>query len=160
MSKHEGIPVPPVAMAAAVATQRLTRKGQKARRVRRAAAAALAAGSASMLLATLVAFLRRGTTLDPTAPANASVLVTGGSNGISRNPMYVGLAGMLLAHAVSRGSWRALLPVGGFVLVMDRFQIASEEQALRIRFGDEYLRYCASTPRWLDRRSLNVIKWR
>lgn len=158
MDKHEGYPIPPVAMAAAVVTQRLSPKGRKARRLRLAAAVALAAGSGTLLLATLGAFARRGTSLDPTAPEKASVLVTGGSNGISRNPMYVGMAGLLLAHAVARGSWQAWLPVGGFVLAMDRFQVMREEQALRGRFGGEYLQYCARTPRWLDRRSLDAIK--
>ncbi len=158
MNRQEGIPVPPLAMVAAGLAQRLTPKGRKARRTRRVAAAAIAAGSGALVLATLGAFVRHGTTLDPTAPGNASVLVTGGSNRISRNPMYVGLAGLLFAHAVDRGSWQAWLPVGGFVLAMDRFQIAREEEALRGRFGEEYHRYCATTPRWLDWRSVHAFR--
>jgi protein-S-isoprenylcysteine O-methyltransferase Ste14 len=158
MKKHEGIPVPPLAMAAAGLAQRLAPKGRKARRLRRAAAAVLAAGSGALLLTTHAAFARRGTTHDPTAPGNASVLVTSGSNRISRNPMYAGLAGLLLAHAVDRGSWQAWLPVGAFVLAMDRLQIVREEEALRGRFGAEYRRYCATTPRWLDRRSWEALR--
>jgi protein-S-isoprenylcysteine O-methyltransferase Ste14 len=67
--------------------------------------------------------------------------------------MYVGLTGVLLAHAMWRGSWRALLPVAGFVAVVDRVQIAAEEAALRERFGDDYEAYLAAVPRWLDLRS-------
>ncbi|RAN79136.1 hypothetical protein B5P43_14425 [Bacillus sp. SRB_336] len=160
MKKHEGIPVPPLAMAAAGMAQRFMPKGRKARRLRRVAATSLAAGSGALVLAALGAFARHGTTLDPTDPGKASVLVTGGSNRISRNPMYVGLAGLLLAHAVDRGSWQEWLPVAGFVVAIDRYQIAREEQALSGRFGEEYLRYCARTPRWLGRRSLDVIRGR
>jgi protein-S-isoprenylcysteine O-methyltransferase Ste14 len=158
MKKHEGIPVPPVAMAVAALTQRFTPKGHKARKLRRVAAVVLAAGSGTLVLATLTDFARRGTTLNPNAPGSASVLVTGGSNRLSRNPMYVGLAGLLLAHAVDRGSWEALLPVAGFVVALDRFQVAREEEALRGRFGEAYLQYCAGTPRWLDRRSLDAVR--
>jgi len=68
--------------------------------------------------------------------------------------MYVGLAGLLVANAVRRGSWTALLPVAAFALVVDRIQIAPEEAALRARFGADFEAYRATVPRWLDRRSL------
>ena len=55
----------------------------------------------------------------PTDPERTpAVLVTTGPNSISRNPMYVGMAGLLVANAVWRGSWAALVPVGGFVLFL------------------------------------------
>ena len=158
MKKHEGIPVPPVAMAVAALTQRFTPRGRKVRKLRRVAAVVLAAASGTLVLATLADFARRGTTLNPNAPGTASVLVTGGSNSISRNPMYVGLAGLLLSLAVKRGSWQSLLPVAGFVVAVDRLQVVREEEALRGRFAEAYLEYCARTPRWLDRRSLDAIR--
>ena len=68
--------------------------------------------------------------------------------------MYVGMAGLLVAHAVWRGSWAALLPVAGFVAVIDRLQVGAEEPALVESFGDEYESYRASVPRWVGRRSL------
>jgi protein-S-isoprenylcysteine O-methyltransferase Ste14 len=70
--------------------------------------------------------------------------------------MYVGLAGVLVAHAIWRGSWAALAPVVGFVVLMDRQQIAAEEAALLTRFGAEYDAYRSVTPRWLGRRSLPI----
>jgi len=94
-------------------------------------------------------FRRRGTTLDPLDPTAASVLVTTGPNAVSRNPMYVGLVGLLAANALRRGSWAALVPVVAFVLVTDRVQIASEEAALLARFGADYEAYRARVPRWL-----------
>lgn len=63
--------------------------------------------------------------------------------------MYVGMAGVLGAHALSRGSWAAVLPVLGFAGVMDRIQIPAEEAALRIQFGADYAEYEAMVPRWL-----------
>ncbi len=69
--------------------------------------------------------------------------------------MYVGLAGLLVANAVRRGSWTALLPVAAFTLVIDRQQIAAEEGALLARFGADYEAYRTTVPRWLGRRSLS-----
>jgi protein-S-isoprenylcysteine O-methyltransferase Ste14 len=99
-------------------------------------------------------FRRRGTTVEPFRPESASVLVTTGANSISRNPMYLGMAGLLVAHAVWRGSWEALLPVAGFIVLIDRLQIRAEESALTRKFGAEYDDYRAASPRWLGRRSL------
>jgi protein-S-isoprenylcysteine O-methyltransferase Ste14 len=89
-------------------------------------------------------------------PGRASALVTTGPNSISRNPMYVGLAGLLLANAAWRGSWAGLVPVAGFVLLIDRIQIEAEESALLAKFGAEYESYRASTPRWIGRGSLGL----
>ncbi len=108
----------------------------------------------SMAGAAAAQFRRSGTTLEPLHPDQASVLVTTGVNSISRNPMYVGLAGLLVANAIWRGSWLALAPVAGFVELIDRFQVRAEEAALLDRFGTDYQAYRAAAPRWLDRRSV------
>jgi protein-S-isoprenylcysteine O-methyltransferase Ste14 len=99
-------------------------------------------------------FRRAGTTVRPIHPEQASVLVTTGVNAVSRNPMYVSLAGLLVANAVRLGSWRALLPAAAFVLVVDRLQIAAEESALLSNFGADYEAYRERVPRWLGARSL------
>ena len=148
-------PPPPVLAGAALLAQRaMTRSAQRPGAARAAVAGTTAAASVVLAGSAAAQFRRRGTTVDPTEPERASVLVTGGANAVSRNPMYVGLTGLLLAHAVRRGSWPALLPVAGFVLAIDRVQIAAEERALLARFGAEYDAYRAAVPRWLGRRSL------
>jgi protein-S-isoprenylcysteine O-methyltransferase Ste14 len=148
-------PPPPVlAFAASLAQRALTRNAPRPTAGRAAAAGVIAAGSGALSATAARQFRRRGTTLNPVDPTRASVLVTTGPNAISRNPMYAGLAGMLVANAVRRGSWRALLPVAAFTLVVDRVQIAAEEAALLARFGDDYKVYCAAVPRWLGLRSL------
>lgn len=113
--------------------------------------AAAAVGAASFTLAGAAAssFRRRGTTVDPFEPARATALVTTGANSVTRNPMYVGMTGLLAANALRRGSWLALLPVAAFALVIDRWQIPPEESALLANFGAEYEAYRGRTPRWL-----------
>lgn len=63
--------------------------------------------------------------------------------------MYVGMAGLLLARAVARRSWVAVLPVFGFVAVIDRMQIPAEEAAMAELFGHDYADYAVRVPRWL-----------
>lgn len=95
------------------------------------------------------AFRRARTTVDPTQPERASTLVTGGLFAVSRNPMYIGVAlvlvgwGVWLAHPVA-----VLLPLV-FVAYLDRMQVPREEQALAATFGDEYARYAREVRRWL-----------
>jgi protein-S-isoprenylcysteine O-methyltransferase Ste14 len=101
------------------------------------------AGSAAGL------FRSGGTTLDPHHPERSTALVTGGVYGLTRNPIYLGLALVLVAHAVHRGSLLALLPIAGYLAWVDRIQIPAEEEALRSLFGTEWVTYCSSVPRWL-----------
>lgn len=102
-----------------------------------------------LLGACLVEFARRRTTANPLRVDNASTLVVGGLNRWSRNPMYVAMTGLLVAHAIQRRSVSALVPVVAYAVVLDRGQIHAEEEALRVRFGAEYDAYAARVPRWL-----------
>ncbi len=79
------------------------------------------------------------------------MLVTEGPFRVSRNPVYLALAGILVANAVLRRSIVALGAVAGFVAVLDRTQVPAEEQALSKTFKREYEKYRASTPRWIGR---------
>ena len=76
-----------------------------------------------------------GTTLDPTRPADASKVVRQGIYRYSRNPIYLGDALLLAGYAIHRRDLLAILPVAGFVGVIDTFQVSAEEEALRDRFG-------------------------
>ncbi|HZJ07028.1 MAG TPA: isoprenylcysteine carboxylmethyltransferase family protein [Nocardioidaceae bacterium] len=147
------LPPPPVlAIAAALAQRALTRGAQPPTAARAATASATAAVSGTLAAASARQFRRQGTTVEPFHPARASVLVTTGANAVSRNPMYVGLAGLLVANAVRRGSWMAVLLVAAFTLVIDRLQIAAEESALLANFGADYEAYRETVPRWLGPR--------
>ena len=107
-------------------------------------AAGLVMGAASVLL-----FLRTRTTVKPERPDRASSLVISGMYRFTRNPMYLGLLFVLTAWAVFLSSAWALLGAAGFVLYMNRFQIAPEERALAKLFGSEYAAYKARVRRWV-----------
>ena len=126
--------------------------------MRSVVAAAVAGASMGLAGASARQFRRQDTTVDPFDPARAAALVTTGVNAISRNPMYVGMAGLLVANAVRLGSTTALLPVAVFTAFIDRVQIAAEEPALLANFGADYEAYTTSVPRWLDLRSLAVAR--
>jgi protein-S-isoprenylcysteine O-methyltransferase Ste14 len=147
-------PPPLLALAAAVTQSALSKGAPRPPATRAAAATAIAAASGSLAAAAASQFRRQGTTLEPFDPALASVLVTTGANSVSRNPMYVGLAGLLVANAVRLGSWKAYLPLAAFTLVIDRLQIAAEESALLAKFGADYEAYRGTVPRWLGRGSV------
>jgi protein-S-isoprenylcysteine O-methyltransferase Ste14 len=109
----------------------------------------VAAVGVSLDAVALVHFLRSRTTINPLKPESASALVTGGIYRLTRNPMYLGLATLLLAWAFYLGNLAALAGVPVFILYMNRFQIAAEERALEARFGAEYAAYRARVRRWL-----------
>lgn len=97
----------------------------------------------------LLAFRAQKTTVNPLRPQRSSALVTAGIYRITRNPMYLGMALLLLALAVGLDAWLLLLGPVLFVLYLTRFQIQPEERALRQLFGAEYTRYCERVRRWL-----------
>lgn len=100
-------------------------------------------------LAGLWAFRTSRTTINPLAPQRSSALVSHGIYSITRNPMYVGLAVVLVGWAVALGSLLVLVGVMAFALYIQRFQITPEERVLAAKFGDEYTAYVARVPRWL-----------
>ncbi|XGV97941.1 MAG: isoprenylcysteine carboxylmethyltransferase family protein [Leptolyngbya sp. BL-A-14] len=117
--------------------------------VRIVAAAVIAIAAAVFALLGIVSFRRAKTTINPVNPEKASSLVSSGIYGISRNPMYVGLALLLVAWAVYLASLWSLIGVLGFILYVNRFQITPEERALTTLFGDEFVSYQAKVRRWL-----------
>lgn len=142
--------VPPVAvLAAAGVAQHLLARGRWPSRMSGAAGAFMLVCAVRLLLGGVRSFRRHGTTIDPLDPARASSLVVDGPNAVTRNPMYIGMAALLLAHAVARRSMSGLVPLAGFVIWVDRFQIPQEEVALEASFGAEYRRYAGRVPRWL-----------
>jgi len=97
----------------------------------------------------LFAFRASRTTANPLKPERATSLVTGGIYRVSRNPMYVGMAFLLLAWAVHLAALLAFVGPVAFVLCITRYQIQPEERVLEGIFGDSYLAYAARTRRWL-----------
>ncbi|HIZ38182.1 MAG TPA: isoprenylcysteine carboxylmethyltransferase family protein [Candidatus Ruania gallistercoris] len=130
---------------------RCAQGGRRGSCCRRVLSLGVGAASAGLLVAAASELADADTTLDARHPAQASTLVTSGVFGSTRNPLYLGLAGLLTAHALWLGSRRALIPAGAFVLAIDQWQIPAEEAALAEKFGKVYRAYTAQVPRWVLR---------
>ncbi|NYZ67489.1 isoprenylcysteine carboxylmethyltransferase family protein [Endozoicomonas sp. SM1973] len=101
------------------------------------------------IFAGVLHFLQAKTTVNPTAPEESSSLVTHGIYSITRNPMYVGFAILLMGWSVLLSNVYSLLLVFGFICYLNRYQIKAEEQALENLFGEKYLTYKKRVSRWL-----------
>lgn len=117
--------------------------------VRVGLAAAVAAAGVGVVAAAKTMLRRARTTENPTRPGRATYLVTGGVYRFSRNPLYLGMALILLAWAVYLASPFAVVLCAVFVLYLSRFQIQPEERALSALFGPEYGEYLRQVRRWL-----------
>jgi len=109
----------------------------------------LALAAVAINLTAFLQFRRASTTINPIRPDRASRLVTSGIFGISRNPMYVGMALLLLAWAIALGSASPWFVPPLFVALIHTVQILPEERALAGKFGEDYLAYRRAVPRWL-----------
>lgn len=117
--------------------------------VRMGVTAAFTALGLGLGLGGVVGFSRAKTTPSPVKIEEASALVTGGVYRLSRNPMYLGLACLLLGSAVFLAApWTLLGPVA-FVAFITRFQIVPEERVLAAKFGRAYTEYCERIRRWV-----------
>ena len=103
----------------------------------------------AVILAGIVSFTRAKTTVDPLNPQKASQLVTSGVFGLTRNPMYLGMAIIGIGGVVYLQSPLALLGVAAFVLYIQRFQIQPEETAMQALFKEQFEQYKLRTRRWL-----------
>lgn len=100
-------------------------------------------------VAGVMTFRKAKTTLDPRYPGKASLVVSSGIYGVSRNPMYLGIAFMLVAFAIYLASALSLAGVLVFIVYMNRFQIIPEERAMKEKFGSDYENYLKKVRRWL-----------
>ncbi|MBN2264567.1 MAG: isoprenylcysteine carboxylmethyltransferase family protein [Candidatus Aminicenantes bacterium] len=93
------------------------------------------------------AFHDAGTAVRPFEESSA--LITKGVFRLSRNPMYLGFALILIGTAVLMGSltpWLIVLPFG---ILMERIYIAVEERMLAAKFGTGWEEYREGTRRWI-----------
>ena len=94
-----------------------------------------------------VLFRRAGTDVRPFMPSTA--LVVAGPYRLTRNPMYLGMAGILLGAAIFMGSLTPFIVIPAFMaLITERF-ILPEEAKLEAAFGRDYLDFKARVRRWL-----------
>ncbi|MGZ5695339.1 MAG: methyltransferase family protein [Burkholderiales bacterium] len=102
-----------------------------------------------IILAGLIEFRRARTTVNPLNPEAATSLVVEGVYGLTRNPMYLGMAVILIAWAVYLANPVSLIAVPCFIVYMNRFQIVPEEKVLELLFKSEFKSYMTRVRRWL-----------
>jgi len=112
---------------------------------------AVMAAAAAAPIAAFRQFTHAHTTPNPHTPEATTTLVTTGVYAWTRNPMYLGLSGLLLGWAIRLGALSAFAGPLLFVPLMVRIQIRPEECTLRAKFGEDYERYCRGVNRWLGR---------
>ena len=103
----------------------------------------------SLALAGLLAFRKAKTTLNPHTPDKSTYIVRSGPYRFTRNPMYLGLATVLLAVCVYLQNPITLVLVVLFLVYITKFQIIPEERFLLKNFGEPYAQYMRSVRRWL-----------
>ena len=84
-------------------------------------------------------FNQKNTTVKPYL--NPSELITTGPFQLSRHPMYLGMASVLLGVAINHGTVSTFIPPTIFIPI--------EEKNLTNVFGEEYLVYKQKVRRWI-----------
>ena len=92
-------------------------------------------------------FRRADTGVVPFSPVKT--LVAHGPYRFTRNPMYLGMAGLLLGAAILFGTLAPFLIVPVFVALIEWRFILAEEAFLAAELGEAYAEYKAKVRRWL-----------
>ncbi len=87
----------------------------------------------------------------PAPIAPTKFLVTTALHSYVRNPMYIGVFGVILGQAATFRSLRLLAYAAFFCAPVQLFVIFYEEPTLRRQFGESYEEYRRSVPRWIPR---------
>ena len=101
---------------------------------------------AAMNLWTDALFKRHETTVKPYL--EPSTLITSGPFALSRHPMYLGMASVLLGAAVIHGTVVTFVIPVAYVALMETLFIPHEEEACIEAFGDAYHEYRSRVRRW------------
>ena len=81
--------------------------------------------------------------------AGRAALIADGPFRLSRHPMYLGMALVVLGLGLVFGSATPFLVVAVFPAIVDRLHIAPEEAALEAAFGADWRAYASRVRRWI-----------
>lgn len=110
----------------------------------------IAIGTAIYLHTAFWGFAVRGRgTPAPIAPTKK--LVVEGLHRYVRNPMYIGVATIVLGQAVLFQSWHIVEYLAIVLVIVQFFVLFYEEPTLARQFGAEYEEYKNRVPRWIPR---------
>jgi protein-S-isoprenylcysteine O-methyltransferase Ste14 len=94
-------------------------------------------------------FAHKGQPTDPGLPTGR--MVTTGVFSISRNPLYLGVAGVFVGVGLAFNLLWVLVLQAPALILCHYVLIAPEERYLAAKFGEDYQIYAASVHRWLGR---------
>ena len=103
----------------------------------------------STLIFAVSLFKKQNTTVNPIKIENASFLVTSGIFEYSRNPMYLGMALILLGLALMFNLIGGTLFTLLFAIYITKFQIKPEEEVMERLFGEDFLKYKKNVRMWI-----------
>jgi protein-S-isoprenylcysteine O-methyltransferase Ste14 len=117
---------------------------------------ALAAVAVAMALASNAWCLRAIQTLGKQWTFEARVikgheLITSGPYAVVRNPIYLGMFGLMIATGLVFTTWWALLIAVIIFLVGNQIRIRAEERLLRETFGSQFDDYASRVPAFFPR---------
>jgi len=101
------------------------------------------------ILSAVIQFVKRKTTVNPTKPHKTTTLVITGTYKITRNPMYLGMALILLGLALMFNMIGGILFTLLFAIYITKFQIKPEEEVMERLFGEDFLKYKLNVRMWL-----------
>ena len=104
-------------------------------------------GSVALIVISFKELQKNDTTYIP--DGEPEQLVTTGPFSYSRNPIYLGMFGILVATAFLMQSMSALLIPVLFISIIQNTWIPHEETKLSEKFSDNWEAYSANTKRWL-----------
>ena len=111
-----------------------------------AAGWALVAAGFGLALWAALWFRRKRTTIEPRDAPTA--LIVEGPFRVNRNPIYTGMALVLVGAGLLMGALTGAVLALVFPWIVTRRFVSGEEAALRATFGVEAERYLARTRRW------------
>lgn len=132
---------------AALLLQILALGGVHVSKVGAIAGGLLIALSVALLIASKQRFREAGTPVRPTSRTTA--IVDTGPYAISRNPMYLGFAGVMTGLGLVLGSMALAVAAIAFVMVVHHGVVLREERYLLGLYGDTYARYMSRVRRWI-----------
>jgi protein-S-isoprenylcysteine O-methyltransferase Ste14 len=110
----------------------------------------IAVGIAIYLHTAFWGFAMRGRgTPAPIAPTKK--LVVEGLHRYVRNPMYIGVATIVLGQALLFRSWHIIEYLACILVIVNFFVLFYEEPTLARQFGPEYEEYRRTVPRWIPK---------
>ena len=102
-----------------------------------------------ILFISAASFKKHQTTINPLKPEQASSLVISGVFSFSRNPMYLGMALILLSISFKFNLIGGIFFTLLFAIYITRFQIIPEEAVMEKLFCEDFQKYKSKTRMWI-----------